>query len=145
MFYVCFIFFPQVGRWNIMFLCYGNGPVVRDATANEGGRGSSSVVTFNKWGVKEAVHEWRAWHQLGCRGKLHRFRWTQLGKCGSKTCDNSSDYVNFLNEESRLSPGIKNEEGGRRDFVGCPVAKIPHSQCRGPGFSPRELDPTSVN
>ena len=59
--------------------------------------------------------------------------------------NNSSDYVNFLNEESKLSPGIKNEEGGRRDFIGCPVAKIPHSQCRGPGFSPRELDPTSVN
>ena len=31
---------------------------------------------------------------------------------------------------------VKDLEKEKRDFAGGPVAKIPYSQCRGPGFDP---------
>ena len=42
---------------------------------------------------------------------------------------------------------VQAKTGSVRDFPGGPLAKTPHSQCRGPGFNPlvSELDPTCHN
>ena len=52
----------------------------------------------------------------------------------------------MLSDHNGIKLEINYQNNIGRDFLGSPVGKTPHSQCRGPRFNPlvRELDPTCM-